>query len=179
MARDVKHRIPAFRPRKRKTSNRALILGGLAIGLIVIGSALFSLRPQKEAPTPTPASAAREEPSSPRFAYFRVLEDRESQIPESLLNEEERNQRVGKPSVSGAFSLLIGAYKSREEASLVRNRLSATDALKPHLEEVTLEFASWYRIKLGPYSTLRDANQVRLFLKGQGTDSIILTTEAP
>jgi cell division protein FtsN len=40
---------------------------------------------------------------------------------------------------------------------------------------IKLEYATWYRVKLGPYRTLSDADRIRLYLRDQHIDSIIQT----
>jgi cell division protein FtsN len=182
MAKDVKNRIPAFRTSKRKPQNRLWITVGLLGALILFGiSWALKHAPTNASPPqlPPPVAAPIPTESGPRFAYFRILEDRERQVPENLINEEERNLRIGKPSAKGAFSLLIGTFKVREEANAARKQLSGFDAIKPHMQEVTLEFASWYRIKAGPYGTLSDALRVRAFLRDHGFDSVVMTEANP
>lgn len=174
MARDVKHRIPAYRPKKRRGALQRILLL-VVISSVLLTGLVFLLRGN-----PQPATEQHEEreeaaASAPLFSYFRILEDRESAIPESQINEEQRNARLGKSPKEGAFSLLIGTYKSKKEADAIKTKLTSIDSLMPRMEEVTLEFASWYRLKLGPYRTLRDANKVRLFLREQGIDSILET----
>ncbi|MEY4684038.1 MAG: hypothetical protein RLZ25_497 [Pseudomonadota bacterium] len=178
MARDVKHRIPAFRPERRKPRVNLLLLLGLSVvgvGILATLLSKWSVSTEKSEPAITQSTP----PDEAHFAYFRLLEDRENRVPENRISEEQRNIRLGKGATSGEFSLLIGTYKTRDKAESVRNQLSAFDALKPRMEEVTLEFATWFRLKLGPYGNLRDANQVRLFLRDHGIDSIIETDEHP
>lgn len=174
MARDLKHRVPAFRTKKRKPLSQRLILIGLLLAAFTL-LATFAVRwlmsPNEAEPTAFKTEAQKET----HFSYFRLLEDRESLVPESRINEEQRNLRLGQKPTEGAFSLLVGTYKTREQADSVRRQLTQFAALKPKMEEITLEFASWFRIKLGPYATLRDANQVRLFLREQGIDSVLET----
>jgi cell division protein FtsN len=176
MARDVKHRIPAFRPEKRKPRWKPFAL----VGLLLAGSGSLVTLTSKwsatsENPEPTMAQSAL--PEDAHFGYFRLLEDRENRVPESQISEEQRNLRLGKEPTPGEFSLLVGTFKTRDKAESVRQQIFEFEALKPRMEEVTLEFASWYRLKLGPYGNLRDANQVRLFLRDHGIDSIIETEE--
>ena len=177
MARDVKHRIPAYRPKKRWGALQRVLLI-VAMTSIPLTGLVFLLRSNPQ-PAPEQHEEQVEAPvSGTLFSYFRILEDRETAIPESQINEEQRNARLGKSPKEGAFSLLIGTYKSKKEADAIKTKLTSIDSLMPRMEEVTLEFASWYRLKLGPYRTLRDANKVRLFLREQGIDSI-LETENP
>lgn len=174
MAKDLKHRIPAYRNTKRRSGvfRRISIL---ALLCALLGVALtYALRSEKPDAAPTPAKEMRTEKAAlPLFSYFRILEDREATVPESQVSEDQRNLRLGKATQKGSFCLLIGTYKSRNEAEAMKARLASFDALKPRMEEVTLEFASWFRLKLGPYGTLSDANMVRLFLRDQSIDSIL------
>jgi cell division protein FtsN len=176
MARDVKHRIPAFRPEKRKPRWKPFALLGIllaGVGTLVT----WTLKSTPSSENPEPAMTQSAIPEEAHFGYFRLLEDRESRVPESRISEEQRNLRLGKAPTPGEFSLLVGTYKTRDKAESVRQQIFKFEALKPRMEEVTLEFASWYRLKLGPYGNLRDANQVRLFLRDHGIDSIIETEE--
>ncbi len=177
MARDVKHRIPAFRNNKRKPRSTLLILLGLL--LLGLGILFYLVTQWSASPEPPPESPPPQRATADgvQFSYFRLLEDRENRVSENQINEEQRNIRLGKGPTPGSFSLLIGSFKTRDKAEAARRQLYAFEALKPKMEEVTLEFASWYRLKLGPYGNLRDANQVRLFLRNQGIDSIIETDE--
>lgn len=176
MARDVKHRIPAFRPEKRKPRWKPFALMGiLLIGLGALVTWTLKWTSSTENPeSPITRSAIPEEA---HFGYFRLLEDRENRVSESRISEEQRNLRLGQEPTRGEFSLLVGTYKTRDKAESVRQQIFKFEALKPRMEEITLEFASWYRLKLGPYGNLRDANQVRLFLREHGIDSIIETEE--
>lgn len=177
MARDVKHRIPAFRTERRKPQRKLLLLLGLLVGGLAISALLISKGSPPSPPLQETTVTQASRPEEAHFAYFRLLEDRENRVSESQINEEQRNIRLGKGATLGEFSLLIGTYKTRDQAESVRKQLHEFDALKPKMEEVTLEFASWYRLKLGPYASLREANQVRLFLRNNGIDSIIETAK--
>lgn len=177
MARDVKNRIPAFRAEKRKSRKKLFTVSGLLITGLVLLLSLVSRWTTSPEPQLEPHSAQTAAPQEARFSYFRLLEDREMRVSESQISEEQRNIRLGKEPSPGDFSLLIGTFKTRDQAESVRKKLHEFDALKPKMEEITLEFASWYRLKLGPYGNLKDANQVRLFLRNQGIDSIIETDE--
>ncbi len=173
MAKDLKHRIPAYRNTKRRSGvfRRISILGLLCA---LLGVALtYALRSEKQDGGPVLAKEKRTEKPLPLFSYFRILEDREATVPENQVSEDQRNLRLGKSTQKGSFCLLIGTYKSRNEAEAMKAQLASFDALKPRMEEVTLEFASWFRLKLGPYGTLNDANMVRLFLRDQRIDSIL------
>ena len=143
-----------------------LILGATALGVVF----WKSYTPIKES-----LLQALAQPPLPQFGYFRALEDRERIISEAEIQDEARSIRNGNPALTGEFTLLVGTYKTRGDIDAIRQRLNAFERLNPKLEQVHLEFSSWFRVKLGPYGKLQEAVQVRSFLKTQGIDSVIET----
>lgn len=175
MTRDLKHRAPSGKTHRERRGRTSLILGGL----ILLGAGALGLA-TKQFSSPTPPPAKPEEPavlggdSSP-FTYFRMLEDRERQVDETEIQHDARSIRNGRTSTQGRFSLLLGTYRTREEAEGVRQDVRRYEPLSPQGERIHLQFSTWYRVTLGPYGQLSDAVKVRQFLRAQGQDSIITT----
>ncbi len=178
MARDLKHRIPSIRdqsPQRKRGNGLARPLVGLVV-LFVIAGGFFSLNGPKTPPGPGPepqAKAPAPQPLEPRFRFFKLLEDQEIRISESEVHAEQRAERMGRPPREGEFFVQAGAFRDRNTAQALKETLVDLGKLKPHLEEIRLEYATWYRVRLGPYRNLRQANQVRLFLKERSIDSIL------
>lgn len=176
MARDLKHRIPSIRdqsPQRKRGIGLARPLGGLMV-LIVVAGLFFSLNGPKAPQGPEPqAKAPAPQPLEPRFRFFKLLEDQEVRISESEIHAEQRAERMGRPPREGEVFVQAGAFHDRNTAQALKDTLVALGKLKPHLEEIRLEYATWYRVRVGPYRNLREANQVRLFLKERSIDSIL------
>ncbi len=175
MPQDLKHRVPAFRKKKRSPLFTRLGWSLLAIGLLTGIAALTLPRHGSESGQSRPALLAMPSPPEPQFSFFKLLPDSEQKIPESAIRSEKREVRQGKAPVVGQYYLQLGAFKSQEQAEALKTRLEAFAKLKPRLEQINLEYTRWYRVKLGPYQTIPDASQVRLFLRDRNIDSIMQT----
>ena len=173
MSKDLKHRVPAFRHKKpwRVTPQAGLALvGGFLFVAILAAGYLHRGKPGPAAPPPSPPVSTPEPPPAPEFNFFKILPDNEREIPESVINAEKREVRLGNAPKAGHFYLQIGSFTRLEQAESVKARLAR---FKPKLEQINLEYASWYRVKLGPYRTLTDADQIRQALRQQHIDSIV------
>ena len=176
MAKDLKHRIPSIREqslqRKRGTLSTKSLGGLFALGIGAIALFyLIGLRSAKNPELQPPTVPAQ--PFEPSFTFFKLLEDEEVRIPEGEVNAERRSERMGKPPREGEFYVHAGAFRDRKNAQELKSTLEGLGKLRPHLEEIRLEYATWYRVRLGPYRSLREANQVRLFLREKSIDSIL------
>lgn len=178
MSKDLKHRVPAFRQRKprRVTARQGIVLFGgfLLVAILMAGYQRYT--PPGHGLSASLARLAIPNPApEPEFSFFKLLPDDEKMLTESDVNAVKRDDRLGKPPATGRYFLQAGAYTQQEQAEDLKTRLETMDRLKPRLERINLDHAAWYRVKLGPYRTLLDAERIRLFLRDQHIDSIIQT----
>lgn len=175
MAKDLKHRVPAFR--QGKPLKAGLRLGvALLVVLILIATAVAIFRHGSQTQAAVPAAEAAAEPAgppAPQFGFFQLMPDDERKIAEGDINAALRDKRLGKPPVESPCYLQVGAFPQLGEAEALKARLEGIGSLAPRLEQIRLEFATWYRVMLGPYRTILDANQVRLFLRSRAIDSVM------
>lgn len=175
MSKDLKHRVKAIREQNRPDPLPRLglaLIGGFILLAIVVAGYLH----RAEWPSGTPAiSAEPATPGPPRFSYFKILPEIERKIPDADITREKREVRLGKKPMEGQFFLQPGSFRELEQAENLKRQLESYGKLKPRLEKIKLEHATWYRVKLGPYRTLSDADQVRLFLRDHDIDSILQT----
>lgn len=180
MSRDIKHRVPAFRqPKPRRVTARAglaLIAGFLFVAILAAGYQRFGAW---GVDLQAPLAGIPAPPPEPEFSFFKVLPGREQQIAESDINAQKREARIGKRPREGLYFLQIGAFTRQDQAQELKQRLETLARLKPHLEQINLEYATWYRVQLGPYRTILDADRVRAFLRDQDIDSIMQTLPEP
>jgi cell division protein FtsN len=176
MAKDLKHRVPGFQQKKKPKPAFPGLGWGLVTAAILAGLVALILPrylPVSDQTSPAPPALPDSSLPAPHFSFFKLLPDTERKIPESEVNSEKREVRLGKTPVVGQYFLQLGAFRSQEQAEALKARLEDFAKLKPRLEQIKLEYASWYRVKLGPYQTIPDANQVRLFLRDRNIDSIM------
>lgn len=175
MSKDLKHRVKAIREQNRPDPlpgmGLALFGGFMLLAIVAAGYLHRGERPSIAlAVSPVPVA-----PSPPRFSYFKILPDIERKIPEADIAREKREVRLGKKPMEGQFFIQPGSFRELDQAENLKRQLETYGKLKPRLEKIQLEFATWYRVKLGPYRTLPDADQVRLFLREREIDSIVQT----
>lgn len=178
MPKDLKHRVPAFRQRKprRVTARQGIVLFGgfLLLAVLAAGYPRY-IQPGHGLPAWLAGLAVPTPAPEPGFSFFKLLPDTERMLTESDVSAVKRDERLGKPPVAGRYFLQAGAFIQQAQAEDLKTRLEAMGRLKPRLEMIKLEYATWYRVKLGPYRTLPDADRIRLFLRDQHIDSIIQT----
>jgi cell division protein FtsN len=195
MSKDYKNRIPAYRQRKQQRT-RQFALGAAAAAAIAVlaGLGVFYLtRGDDAAPPPEPAaetpatgangkSAAKGKtppaavpehhaPAAPRFSFYKVLPEKEVIISESEIKTLKREESLGKGGGTG-YLVQAGSFTSQQDAEKLKARLAGLN-VRAKLEMIKLENTVWYRVKLGPYGSLADADKVRAHLRTNKIDSVV------
>lgn len=202
MSRDYKNRIPAYRQARYRAWPPSGVLVGAVAALAVIaalgfyfvtlhepgtsapppdaipGSASGPPRskadpaPAAEAEAPARAGADRPPPlPEPRFTFYKILPEKEVVIAENEIRALKGEESRGKPAGT-LYLLQAGSFTSRQDADKLKAQLAGIK-VKAKLELIKLDNATWYRVKIGPYATLADADRVRQHLRANKIDSII------
>jgi cell division protein FtsN len=155
--------------------------GGLAAGLVLgyagynlgaqlrqpetrLASAAVAPSTQAVAPKPAPAvtpppAAPKAEPAPPRFDFYTLLPEMEVEITDEKLNE--ALQALPKSADQGPYVLQVGSFRRHDEADNLKARL-ALIGIEASIQTVIIRDDDvWYRVRVGPYDSLRDLSQVR------------------
>lgn len=133
---------------------------------------------KKPAPGEKPPAAAVDQPAptphvEPRFTFYKVLPEKEVIVAESEIKALKREEESeGKAAKGGVYMVQAGAFTKREEADRLRAQLAQIN-VKAKLEMIQLDNTSWFRVKVGPYATLADADKVRQYLRSNRIDSVV------
>jgi cell division protein FtsN len=111
-------------------------------------------------------------PPEPRFTFYKILPEKEVIVAESEIRSSKREENLGKPPATGLYMLQAGSFTNPQDAERLKTQL-AQIRIKAKLEMIKIENATWYRVKIGPYGTLADADKVRQYLRGNKIDSIV------
>lgn len=123
--------------------------------------------PNGKPPQPPEASPSQE----PRFSFYKILPEKEVIIPENEIKTLKREESLGqKPQA--VYTVQAGSFTKQQDAERLKAQLAQLK-VKAKLEMIKLENTAWYRVKLGPYASLADADKVRQYLRGSGIDSIV------
>ncbi len=190
MPRDYKHR--SGRQKKKNVPGWAWLLVGLMIGLFV--AFLVYLKEHQRVALPTDSSGgsgvtgARSDPAGtdsardrrpprPRFEFYTVLPEMEVPVPEEELpTRGSREQTESKEAAT--YLLQVASFRSHQEADRLKASLALL-GMEAKIQTVTIDSKqTWHRVRLGPFSSLADAHQMRRQLRENDFDAIVLKVKA-
>lgn len=133
--------------------------------------------PPPKPATPKPVPVPPKQPS--RFSFYQMLPSREVVIPSAEAEKAVKANQGGKPlpaelAAPGAYIVQVGAYRSRDEAERARANVALL-GVEAHTEQVTLDAGDiWYRVRIGPESSLDKAQAIVDRLHANGSKAILI-----
>ena len=158
-----------------------LIGGGGAIALMLAG---YMPETKPNAPTvdntpaATPESALVEEqgatdtsPKKPRYDFFKVLPEMEVVVPEQELSRQAEPSAAG--SAQDSFILQVGSFKTAADAEQMKAQLALLGSVAT-VHTVTVDNATWHRVRIGPFKGARKADEMRRMLSDNQFNALII-----
>ena len=108
----------------------------------------------------------------PRFTFYKILPEKEAIIPESEITNLKQAESQGNKMRTGQYLLQAGSFANPQDAVKMKEKLTALK-IKSHIENVKIENAAWNRVKIGPFTSLADADKVRTYLRNNQIDSVV------
>lgn len=108
----------------------------------------------------------------PRFTFYKILPEKEVIVPETEIQSRKRDEKAGKGEAAASYLIQAGSFQTRDQAEKLKARLAAAK-VTAKMEQVMIENASWYRVKVGPYRSLVDAERMRAYLRKHDIDSVL------
>jgi cell division protein FtsN len=161
------------------------LLAGVLLGLLLSAVVLFRDFRGDDRPRPNPAAAApvelepplaQEDPRErrPRYDFYTILPEQEVVVPrEELARQAIEPPPASQPAPGQRLLLQAGSFREARDAEALKARL----ALLGHVAQVvpvTIDGNTWHRVRLGPFDSARDIEDVRRQLAANGVDSIAL-----
>jgi cell division protein FtsN len=158
---------------------------GLAWYLWTRGLIPDSLREQPATTQSAPPSSepalideieAEQLPEKSRYDFFTVLPEMEVVVPEQELSQRDQAQQTapaGEPTASKNYLLQVGSFRSGSDAEEMKARL-ALQGVTAEVQTVTVNGATWHRVRVGPVSGARKAEDLRRRLSDSGIDSLVM-----
>jgi cell division protein FtsN len=172
LARDYKH-VRNNNPGAQGFSGWMGLLIGLSIGLAVaLGVFLHYRNPAPDQPTPeatvAPASAQASETGPPvptasagepaEYDFYKMLPEQEVEVPKDP--RAATLPQAAPAGVRGDVTLQVGSFKGMDQAEKMQARL-ALHGLESRIQRFTLQDETWYRVRIGPISTVEELDAVR------------------
>lgn len=190
MARDYKNRRSP--PPGKGGSCWLWLVTGLAVGLLVALFTYLSVHPPAHSPMAqappspaprqadganparepaTPAPPAEAPAARPRFEFYSILPEME--VPVSTETLPARGTREP-PKEDGSYLLQVGSFRGADEAERLKANLALL-GMEAAIQTVSVDGRqTWHRVRIGPFSSLREAYGVRDRLAREELEAIVL-----
>jgi len=121
---------------------------------------------------PPIAEEVADEPSR-QYDFFTVLPEREVVVPQQEIAERAR-ERSNEAADQGPYLLQVGSFRSGEDAESLRARVTLL-GLDARVQSVTVDDATWHRVRVGPFDSARAADGARRRLLENGFEALVLS----
>ncbi|MEJ8566956.1 SPOR domain-containing protein [Elongatibacter sediminis] len=118
---------------------------------------------------------AGDKPEKSRYDFFTVLPEMEVVVPEQeLANRREPESATAQPPAgAGSYLLQVGSFRSADDADQLKARL-ALMGIVAQVQTVTVNDATWHRVRVGPVQGAREADKIRRQLQDSDIDSLVM-----
>lgn len=127
-------------------------------------------KPAAKPAAPPPAEPA---PAKNRFEFYTLLPEMEMQVGEEQFGAAP-DAKAPKKNDSGPYILQVGSFRQMEEADSLKARLALLGIESTIQTVVIRDQDIWYRVRVGPYDSLRAMGQMRSLLQRNDIDFMVL-----
>ncbi len=130
-----------------------------------------------EEPRPQSANAADSDESNsgpdrkPQYDFYTVLPEMEVVVPESQIAEPGPT-RADQPAER--YLIQVGSFRESADAERTKAQLALL-GVEASIVAVTINDATWHRVRIGPFDDLRQLDQVRQQLRQNDFDALVLS----
>jgi len=128
---------------------------------------------------PAPAGAvpptAVKGTDKPKYDFYKILPGNEEPVSERELKEAARAAAKGQPEADKAvYFIQAGSFQNPADADNQKAKIAIL-GFESSVEPTNLpDKGTWYRVRLGPYTSLEDLNKVRRTLAQNGIDASLV-----
>lgn len=185
------------RPALPSRSGGGLILGmfiGLIVGLaIALGVAFYlhktpipflggtkpatkdgkgaQTEPPKVAGMPQGGASPGRGTDKPKYDFYKILPGGEEPVSEKELKDAAKTSKQQPEAVRGVYFIQAGSFQNPADADNQKAKIALLGFESSVEPTVLPDKGTWYRVRLGPYTTLEDLNRVRRVLTQNGIDA--------
>ena len=136
---------------------------------------------QSHSPDGEEMAPAGDEPKKSRYDFFTVLPEMEVVVPEQELAEQSQPQDAtpatpSTPADSTSYLLQVGSFRENSDAEQMKARLALL-GITARIQMVTVNGAKWHRVRVGPVTGARQAEEMRSQLTNNGIDSLVMKNQ--
>jgi len=131
-----------------------------------------AVQPQKPIAGMPQGSAKGVEREKPKFDFYKILPGGEEPVTEKELKEAAKAAVKGQPEAAkGVYFIQAGSFQNPADADNQKAKIALL-GFESSVDPTPLpDKGTWYRVRMGPYTSLEDLNRVRRVLSQNGIDA--------
>ena len=116
--------------------------------------------------------------SKSKYDFFTVLPEMEVVVPEQELSRQSQDQAPQpiEQSDTGRYLLQVGSFRELPDAEQMKASLALL-GIVARVQTVTVNDATWHRVRVGPVNGARAAEDMRRRLNDNGIESMVLRNQ--
>jgi cell division protein FtsN len=123
------------------------------------------------APAATSPQAAAKSADKPKYDFYKILPGGEEPVSERELKDAAKAAKGQPDAGKGVYFIQAGSFQNPADADNQKAKIAIL-GFESHVEPTSLpDKGTWYRVRLGPYTSLEDLNKVRRTLSQNGIDA--------
>jgi cell division protein FtsN len=139
-----------------------------------------SVEPAGPIDTDEVAPAGKEQRKSP-YDFFTVLPEMEVVVPEQELSAKSRPAETPAAQAqtqadTGSYLLQVGSFRDISDAEQFKARLALL-GVAGQIQSVTVNDATWHRVRVGPVKGVQAADAMRTKLANNGIESLVMKNQ--
>ncbi|MBI1942727.1 MAG: SPOR domain-containing protein [Betaproteobacteria bacterium] len=131
-------------------------------------------KPPAIAGLPQGAAPAAKGPERPKYDFYKILPGGEVPVSERELKEAARAARSQPEAAKDIYFIQAGSFQNPADADNQKAKIAIL-GFESSVEPTSLpDKGTWYRVRLGPYTSLEELNKVRRVLSQNGIDASLV-----
>jgi cell division protein FtsN len=117
------------------------------------------------------------EPRKSPYDFFTVLPEMEVVVPEQELSAKNRPAETPAAQAdTGSYLLQVGSFRDNSDAEQFKARLALL-GVAAQIQSVTVNDATWHRVRVGPVKGVQAADEMRTRLAKNGIESLVMKNQ--
>ena len=110
----------------------------------------------------------------PKFDFYKILPGNEEPVTEKDLKEAAKAAKSQPEAAKGIYFIQAGSFQNPADADNQKAKIAIL-GFESSVEPTPLpDKGTWYRVRMGPYTSLEDLNRVRKVLSQNGIDASLV-----
>lgn len=110
----------------------------------------------------------------PKFDFYKILPGSEEPVSEKEMKDAAKSSKSQPEAARGVYFIQAGSFQNPADADNQKAKIAIL-GFESSVEPTALpDKGTWYRVRLGPYTTLEELNRVRRTLSQSGIDASLV-----